>query len=83
MNEGKRDVLIFPKFKNIDKLQDIRIKYDSLANIVPPHITLAFPFGDNISNEDKSKSDLGDDYNEIVLIPNSSRIIKLCTITTL
>lgn len=55
MNEGKRDVLIFPKFKNIDKLQDIRIKYDSLANIVPPHITLAFPFWDNISNEDLSR----------------------------
>lgn len=48
----KRDILIFPKFKNIDKIQKVRLKYDSLAKLVPPHITLVFPFSDNISNED-------------------------------
>lgn len=51
INRGKRDVLIFPKFKNVDKLQEIREKYDDLANILPPHITLIFPFKNNITNE--------------------------------
>lgn len=50
INRGKRDILIFPKFKNIYKLQEIRAKYDELANILPPHITLAFPFKNNITN---------------------------------
>lgn len=51
-NIGKRDILIFPKFKNIDKIQKIRNKYDILANLIAPHITLAFPFSDNMSNEE-------------------------------
>ena len=52
INKGKRDILIFPKFKNINKIQELRIKYDPLANLVAPHITIAFPFSDNISNEE-------------------------------
>lgn len=48
----KRDILIFPKFNNIELIQNIRKKYDRLYNIIPPHITLVFPFTDNISNED-------------------------------
>ena len=52
INSGKRDILIFPKFKNIDKIQEIRKKYDPLANLIEPHITLVFPFSDNISNEE-------------------------------
>lgn len=51
-NIGKRDILIFPKFKNIDKIQEIRNRYDKLANLIPPHITLAFPFRDKISDMD-------------------------------
>lgn len=51
-NIGKRDILIFPKFKNIDLIQNIRKKYDKLANLIPPHITLAFPFSESISNEE-------------------------------
>lgn len=50
INKGKRDILIFPKFKNIDKIQEIRKKYDELAEILPDHITLAFPFKNEISN---------------------------------
>lgn len=50
-NIGKRDILIFPKFDNIDVINNIRKKYDRLANLVAPHITLAFPFKDEISNE--------------------------------
>lgn len=46
-NIGKRDILIFPKFNNIDKIQEVRNKYDKLANLIPPHITLAFPFRNN------------------------------------
>ena len=51
-NIGKRDILIFPKFDNMDKLQEIRQKYDRLADKVCPHITLAFPFSDSISDEE-------------------------------
>lgn len=51
-NIGKRDILIFPKFENMDIINEIRNKYDRLANLVAPHITLAFPFKDEITNED-------------------------------
>lgn len=51
-NIGKRDILIFPKFENIDLIQDIRNKFDPLANIIAPNITLAFPFLDNMPNEE-------------------------------
>ena len=47
----KRDILIFPKLDNINLLQNIRKIYDRLNTLVPPHITLVFPFTDNISNE--------------------------------
>lgn len=51
-NKGKRDILIFPKFKNINLIQEVRNKYDRLSNLVEPHITLAFPFKDKMSNEE-------------------------------
>ena len=51
-NKGKRDILIFPKFNNLNLIQEIRNKYDRLASLVEPHITLAFPFKDEISNEE-------------------------------
>ena len=51
INEGKRDILIIPKFNNIKIIQEIRIKYDELFDIIAPHITLAFPFKKEISNE--------------------------------
>lgn len=50
-NNGKRDILIIPQFNNINKIQSIRKKYDELFNIIMPHITLAFPFKSDISNE--------------------------------
>ena len=55
INKGKRDILIFPKFENINKLQELRNKYDPLANLIAPHITIVFPFSDNISNEELIK----------------------------
>ena len=55
INKGKRDILIFPKFKNINKIQELRNKCDPLANLIAPHITIAFPFSDNIPNEELIK----------------------------
>ena len=52
INKGRRDILIFPRFENIEKIQRIRKKYDELYEIIPPHITLAFPFKNEISNEE-------------------------------
>ena len=52
INKGKRDILIFPRFENIEKIQRIRKKYDELYEIIPPHITLAFPFENEISNNE-------------------------------
>lgn len=51
INKGKRGILIFPDFKNMEKIQEIRGKYDELYKMVNPHITLAFPFKKDISNE--------------------------------
>ena len=52
INKGKRDILIIPDFEEIEEIQKIRKKYDELYKIISPHITLAFPFEDKISNED-------------------------------
>ncbi|MBP3595937.1 MAG: 2'-5' RNA ligase family protein [Clostridia bacterium] len=54
-NKGKRDILIIPKFNNIDKIQSIREKYDELFDKIGPHITLAFPFKREISSEQLKK----------------------------
>lgn len=51
-NICKRDILIFPRFDNIDLIQKIRKKYDRLAELVEPHITLAFPFSDSMSDDE-------------------------------
>ncbi len=52
INKGKRTILIFPEFSNLDEIQKIRNKYDPLAQLIPPHITIVFPFSDDISNEE-------------------------------
>lgn len=52
INKGKRDILIFPQFTNIEKIENIRKKYDELYKILPPHITLAFPFESSMSNDE-------------------------------
>lgn len=44
----KRCIMIFPKFKNGQKIYKIREQYDPLANHVKPHITLVFPFDSDI-----------------------------------
>lgn len=52
INKGKRDILIFPQFTNIEKIENIRKQYDELYKILPPHITLAFPFESSVSNDE-------------------------------
>ena len=52
INKGKRDILIFPQFTNIEKIENIRKQYDELYKILPPHITLAFPFETSMSNDE-------------------------------
>ena len=46
-----RTIMIFPEFKNIDVINNIRRKYESLADLVLPYITLVFPFYSEITNE--------------------------------
>ena len=52
INKGKMDILIFPQFTNIEKIENIRKQYDELYKILPPHITLAFPFESSMSNDE-------------------------------
>ncbi len=46
-----RTIMIFPAFENIALINQIREKYDPLAKLIRPHITLVFPFEDEMSNE--------------------------------
>lgn len=49
-----RVIMIFPEFKNINIINDIRKKYDPLSDLVLPHITLVFPFECELTNEELS-----------------------------
>ena len=86
-NKGKRDILIFPKFNNMNLIQEVRNKYDRLSNLVAPHITLTFPFKDEMSNEELifKLSELLKDYTpfqvtfEGVSITDDNYIFLNCT----
>lgn len=43
-----RAIVLFPKFNEIQLINEIREKYDPLYNYIAPHITLVFPFGSDI-----------------------------------
>lgn len=43
-----RCIMIFTEFINIEKINELREKYDPAVNSVAPHITLVFPFKSNI-----------------------------------
>lgn len=45
-----RTIMIFPEFKNMEIIDNIRKQYDPLAELVRPHITLVFPFESQINN---------------------------------
>ncbi|MBP1889854.1 2'-5' RNA ligase [Clostridium moniliforme] len=47
-----RTIMIFPEFENIDIINNIHKKYDPLADLVLPHITLVFPFDSEFTNEE-------------------------------
>lgn len=47
----ERTIMIFPQFDNIEKINEIRCKYDPLSDLVRPHITLVFPFKNEITSE--------------------------------
>lgn len=47
-----RTIMIFPEFDNIAVIDKIRSKYDPLADLVRPHITLVFPFESDMTNEE-------------------------------
>jgi hypothetical protein len=51
---NRRTIMIFPEFKNIDVINDIRKKSAPLAELVLPHITLVFPFDSKLTNEELS-----------------------------
>ena len=44
MHKTLRTIMIFPEFENMEIIDNIRKKYDPLAELVRPHITLVFPF---------------------------------------
>lgn len=50
-----RTILIFPEFENIAVIDRIRDRYDPLARLIRPHITLVFPFESPISSENLAK----------------------------
>jgi 2'-5' RNA ligase len=50
----KRAIHLFPDFVLGSDVHKVRERYDPLADKIPPHITLVFPFTDEISDDDLS-----------------------------
>jgi 2'-5' RNA ligase len=48
----KKSIIIFPQFTNTAQIATIRNKYDPLAKLIAPHITLVFPFDSDYSSEE-------------------------------
>lgn len=46
-----RTIMIFPEFEGMEIIDEIREKYDPLAHLVRPHITIVFPFENQMSNK--------------------------------
>lgn len=49
---GLRTIMIFPDFDNMEIIKNIRDKYDPLAKLVRPHITIVFPFDINLNDNE-------------------------------
>lgn len=47
----RRTILIFPEFENSHIIDSIRAKYDPLAGLIKPHVTIVFPFEAQFGNE--------------------------------
>lgn len=52
----QRSILLFPNFKNIELINNIRNLYDPLCSLIKPHITIVFPFISSISNTELENS---------------------------
>lgn len=52
MEKVFRTIMIFPAFKNISIIDDIRNRFDPLCEKVRPHITLVFPFESTRSHDE-------------------------------
>jgi 2'-5' RNA ligase len=48
----KRALHIFPAFSSDSGVQAFRVRHDPLALCIPPHITLLFPFEDEVGDEE-------------------------------
>jgi len=48
----KRAIVLFPSFENMDHLNNLRDRFDPLANYIAPHITVVFPFESDLSTSD-------------------------------
>lgn len=44
-----RAIHLFPEFSNLHSVNALRVKYDPLVNLIPPHMTLVFPFESEIA----------------------------------
>ena len=47
-----RSIILFPKFENMDLINEIRAAYDPLYSCIAPHITLVFPFESELTMEE-------------------------------
>lgn len=47
-----RTILLFLNDMSINEIEDIRKKHDPLFGLIPPHITVIFPFEGSISNDE-------------------------------
>jgi 2'-5' RNA ligase len=51
----KRVIVAFPRFEapdGVERLSELRSRFDPLASLVAPHLTLVFPFEDGIGDRD-------------------------------
>lgn len=46
-----RAIHLLPEFSNLHSINVLRAKYDPLVNLIPPHVTLVFPFESDIATE--------------------------------
>ncbi|NLT11573.1 MAG: 2'-5' RNA ligase family protein [Clostridiaceae bacterium] len=46
-----RSIFLLPTFTGIEDIREIRKQYDPLADCIPPHITIVFPFESDLSTE--------------------------------
>ncbi|PEM32748.1 2'-5' RNA ligase [Bacillus wiedmannii] len=47
-----RTILLFLNDMSINEIENIRKKHDPLFGLIPPHITVVFPFESSISNDE-------------------------------